>query len=355
MSSQSFADSAARSAGIDVPLQRIDLGAFALESGEVIEDCAVAWVEHGLQSTDAPVALVLSAIGSTHQRMEFLIGPGLPLDTRRLRILAVNALGSGLSVSPSNARRQHGHAFPRFTIRDMVRSQKCLLDRLGVSRLDLVAGASMGGMQALQWGVSYPDRMDRIVALSPLAHTPGWSAAINAAARQALAPLVQSPAWPCTRYPASAWQPWVLVMHALALRSPDRINAEVAGAQALPGWLMAQAEAWAAQGRDPLDWIYQSWAYDAHDVGKTPGFGGDTAAALASISAATLVMGASLDLYNPVAGARWAAKHIPRSVYVEVPSNWGHLAFSAADRPHAASIRQQLLQFLWGTAEHSTS
>jgi homoserine O-acetyltransferase len=355
MSSQSLSCSAARSTDIDAPLQRIDLGAFTLESGEVVEDCAVAWVEHGLQSTDAPVALVLSAIGSTHQRLEFLIGPGLPLDTRRLRILAVNALGNGLSASPSNAQRQHGHAFPRFTIRDMVRSQKCLLDRLGVSRLDLVAGASMGGMQALQWGVSYPDRMDRIVALSPLARTPGWSAAINAAARQALAPLVRSAMWPRTRYTADDWQPWVLIMQALALRSPDRINAEVADAQALPGWLRAQAETWAAQGRDPLDWIYQSWAYDAHDVGTTPGFGGDTAAALASIRAATLVVGASLDLYNPVAGARWAAEQIPRSVYAEVQSTWGHLAFSAADRPHLTSIRRQLSQFLWGTAEHSTS
>ena len=104
-------------------LRRMSIGSLPLESGESIDDCSISWVEHGLADPDAPVALVLCAIGSTHQRMDFPIRPGLPLDTRRLRILAVNALGNGLSTSASNSARQPGHTFPVFSICDMVASQ----------------------------------------------------------------------------------------------------------------------------------------------------------------------------------------------------------------------------------------
>ncbi|NDE74170.1 MAG: hypothetical protein EB064_09750 [Betaproteobacteria bacterium] len=123
-----------------------------LESGESIDDCSISWVEHGLTDPDAPVALVPCAIGSTHQRMDFLIGPGLPRDTRRLHMLAVNALGNGLSTSPFNSTQQPVHTFPVFSIRHMVASQARLLDELGIGRLVLVPEASMDGMQTLQWG-----------------------------------------------------------------------------------------------------------------------------------------------------------------------------------------------------------
>jgi len=133
-------------------LRRMSIESLQLESGESIDDCSISWVEHGLTDPDAPVALVPCAIGSTHQRMDFLIGPGLPRDTRRLHMLAVNALGNGLSTSPFNSTQQPVHTFPVFSIRHMVASQARLLDELGIGRLVLVPEASMDGMQTLQWG-----------------------------------------------------------------------------------------------------------------------------------------------------------------------------------------------------------
>ena len=67
-------------------------------------------------------------------------------------------------------------------------------------------------------------------------------------------------------------------------------------------------------GFDAHDYLYQSWAYEAHDVGATAGFNGDTAAALASIHARTLVLAPALDLFNPVQCAREAAALIPEEV-----------------------------------------
>jgi homoserine O-acetyltransferase len=267
----------------------------------------------------------------------------------------VNALGNGLSASPSNSERQPGHAFPVFTVRDMVASQARLLDALGIDRLALVAGASMGGMQALQWGVSHPSRMDRIVALSPLARTPGWSAVVNEAARRALQALVSPQTWTARQHPASAWEAWALVMQVLAVRTPAQVDSMIHDAAALKPWLAQCAQEWAERGFDPLDWLYQSLAYDAHDVGTTPGWHGDTAAALASIRVPTLILGASLDLYNPVACAEWAARQIPGCTYAEIASDWGHRTFSAADTGNAALLRQHLSQFLWASEGKSKS
>lgn len=133
-------------------LRRMSIESLQLESGESIDDCSISWIEHGLADRDAPIALVPCAIGSTHQRMDFLIGPGLTRDTRRLHMLAVIALGNGLSTSPFNSTQQPVHTFPVFSIRHMVASQARLLDELGIGRLVLVPGASMDDMQALQWG-----------------------------------------------------------------------------------------------------------------------------------------------------------------------------------------------------------
>jgi homoserine O-acetyltransferase len=98
-------------------------------------------------------------------------------------------------------------------------------------------------------------------------------------------------------------------------------------------------------GADPVDWIYQSWAYDAHDVGTTPGFGGDTAAALRTIRAPTLLLVPDLDLYNPVEDAVEAAALIPDATLVRLDGNAGH-AVAADASPNLADIRRAIGEFL---------
>ncbi len=124
---------------IDALHRRISLGRFELESGEHIDDAFVSYVVHGSLDDgghDArPVVLGLCAIGSTHHRLDFLIGPGRVFDPAKMTIV-VDALGNGLSNSPSNSPTQGGERFPRFTIRDMVRSQKALLERLGIEHVE---------------------------------------------------------------------------------------------------------------------------------------------------------------------------------------------------------------------------
>jgi homoserine O-acetyltransferase len=331
---------------IDAPHGVAALGAFALDSGAVIPDFSVSYAVHGdFADKSLPLAVLLCAIGSVHHRLDFLIGPDHALDPGRYRIIAIDAIGNGLTTSPSNSVRQAGTLFPRFTIRDMVRSQKFLLQTFDVEEIDVVVGASMGGMQALQWGVQYPAAVRRIVALTPMAKTAPWAAAVNEAARQSLFGRLKAHSAGAA-YPADIWDGWTPIMQLLAMRTPTQLGSQFPDAATCLAWIEQRTAWWREQRFDPIDWIYQSWAYDAHDVGATPWFDGDTARALASIRAKTLIVAPHLDLYNPVACAVDAAKHIPHCTLHQIDSPWGHLMASSADDQAVQVINDTIRDFL---------
>ena len=168
---------------LDAPHRAFALGDLVLESGETIVDYRQSFVVHGALNADRSNAiLVCPALTATHHRLDFLIGEGNALDPARWCIVAADPIGNGLSTSPSNSATQPGMRFPRFALRDMVAAQRRLLtEHLGIDRLHAVVGASMGGMQALQWGVSHPGFMRRVVAMTPMARTAPWAALVLAA------------------------------------------------------------------------------------------------------------------------------------------------------------------------------
>jgi len=172
----------------DPPHQTYAMGDLKLESGEVIKDFAISYVTHGtLNAKKSNAILMVTALTGNHHRLDFLIGPGKALDSSKYFVVATDAIGNGLTTSPSNSRAQPRMQFPKFGMRDMVESQRRLLkDKLGIEHVVAVVGPSMGGMQALQWGVSHPDVMDGLVALVPLARTPAWSVLIVDASRKAI-------------------------------------------------------------------------------------------------------------------------------------------------------------------------
>jgi homoserine O-acetyltransferase len=132
-----------------------------------------------------------------------LIGPGKALDTNRHFVVCANVLGGcqgstgPLSVNPATGR-PYGVTFPAVTIRDMVRAQKRLLDHLGVKKLRGVVGGSMGGMQALQLAIEYPDFCDKILAMATTAREGAQAIAFNEVGRQA---ILQDPEWNQGDYP----------------------------------------------------------------------------------------------------------------------------------------------------------
>jgi homoserine O-acetyltransferase/O-succinyltransferase len=333
---------------IEAEHRRWAAGDLALESGEVIRDCELSYVTHGaLNEGRSNAILVAVSLSGNHHRLDFLIGPGRALDTEHNFIVCVDALGNGLSASPSNSAAQPGGRFPRFSIRDMVHSQyRLLTEELRIDALHAVIGASMGGMQALQWAVSHPQFMQAIVAMTPMARTAAWSVAVVETGRRA---LMADPAWngeAFTDYPARGWRAWTGVMSVLANRTPAALIDLFDKPLDALGWMDKLTADNRANGFDATDWLYQSWAYEAHDVGSTPGFGGDTTAALESIRARALILAPPLDLFNPMQCAHEAADAIPDATLVEIPSAQGHQSAANVDADDVQFLNEEIGDFL---------
>ena len=169
--------------------QRLELPeSFITESGATLSRPVVAYEEYG--QADGPVILVAHgtfsdqhAAGRRHPDdtspgwWDGLIGPGKPFDTERFRILSINSLGSmygstgPLSINPDTGGR-YGPLFPSITLVDMVRFQKAFLDALGVEELHLMAGPSLGSLQALQMAALYPEFVGAVVAVATAGRMP---------------------------------------------------------------------------------------------------------------------------------------------------------------------------------------
>jgi len=348
MAAHAFRHPPMRPGMIEASHQRWAGGELALECGESIRDFQLSYVTHGkLDQTGSNAVLVAASLGGNHHRLDFLIGPDRALDPHRYFIVCVDPIGNGLTTSPSNSPSQPGMRFPRFVLRDMVHSQHRLLtEHLHISGLLCVIGASMGGMQALQWAVSHPQFIRSIVAMTPMARAAAWAVAVVETARRA---LTADPAWngeEFTAYPERGWRAWSAVMSALAGRTPQALEEMFEQPLGALEWMDKLVADNRAAGFDATDWLYQSWAYQAHDVGGTHGFSGNTTAALESIAAHTLILAPAVDLFNPARCAQEAADAIPGARLVEIPSVQGHQSASGVKAEDAQFLNEEVGDFL---------
>src|SRR3954469_10720660 len=208
----------------DPPHQTHCMGELKLESGEAIKDFCISYVTHGtLNEAKSNAILMVTAISGNHHRIDYLIGAGRALDPAKYFIIATDAIGNGLTTSPSNSKAQPRMQFPRFNMRDMVSSQHRLVaEKLGISRLVTVIGASMGGMQALQWAVSYPEMTESIVPIIPLGRTPAWTTGVLEMLRQS---IMADPRWNGGNYakdqpPEQGMRLWAGWLSGVIVRTP---------------------------------------------------------------------------------------------------------------------------------------
>jgi len=149
-------------------LQNAALGQCVLESGDVLEDCRIAYRTFGELNSDSSKSVLFPTqfMGTSAIIAEY-IGPAGLVDDADYFVIAVDAFANGVSASPSNSSSQPGELFPQVSIRDMVSSQHRLVTEiLGLPSLRGVIGISMGGMQAFEWAVSYPGFTEKIVSIA---------------------------------------------------------------------------------------------------------------------------------------------------------------------------------------------
>ena len=304
------------------------LGHFPLECGQILPDAKLAYKIYGeLNAQKSNAILVPSWYSGNHTGYEFLIQPDRGLDPTRYCIITVNMFANGLSSSPSATPAPlNGPHFPAISIRDNVAAQYRLVhDQLGIEKLALVAGFSMGAQQTFQWAVSHPDMVERIVPLCGAARTTphtyvfieGFTSALKADA-----------AWRGGEYdtaPDRGLRAMARVYAGWGFSQAwyrQELNKQI-GHPSVEDFLVRFWETFFLQC-DANDLLSQAKTWQTHNVGDTPGFGGDHKRALASITARAVVMPGQTDLYFPPEDSAAEVECMPNAILKTVPSIWGH-------------------------------
>lgn len=185
-------------------------GPLRLDGGVLLSPVEIAYETYGTLAADGGNAILIchALTGDQHVASNHpitgkpgwwtrMVGPGKPIDPARHFVICANVLGSCMgssgpaTVNPATGA-PWGMSFPVITIRDMVRAQAMLLDHLGVQRLKAVVGGSMGGMQALSWPATFPDRVEAVVVIASTARHSAQNIAFHEVGRQA---VMADPRW----------------------------------------------------------------------------------------------------------------------------------------------------------------
>lgn len=265
--------------------QRFALRNFPLQCGTALPTADIVYQTYGeLNSSRTNVILYPTSYGAQHMDVDWLIRPGGILDPTRWFVIMPNMFGNGLSTSPSNceAAMQPGYYTTHY---DSVRAQAALLDSLGIDRLALVYGWSMGAQQGYHWGALYPERVERIAALCGTAKTTDHNRIFLYSLRAA---LQGDPAWNGERFermPDRGFHTFTQIYASWAAsQAYYRAKPYLEwGYESLEDYLLRSWEA-GYRKRDPHNLLAMIETWLRCDVGDNPVYQGDYAKALGSIT-----------------------------------------------------------------------
>ncbi len=310
-----------------------------LESGKTLSGVRVAYRTWGRLAADgANAVLVCHALtGSADADVWWagLFGPGRALDPERDFIVSSNVLGSCYGTTgPASPRpeedRPWGPDFPAITIRDLVRVQHALVRALGIRRLKLVLGGSLGGMQVLEWALLYPDLVEAIAPIAVSGRHSAWCIGLSEAQRQA---LYADPNWRNGRYsPQAPPLAGLAAARAVALctyRSRGSFEERFGRRLQAPG--LFQVESYLRHqgsklvGRfDANSYVTLTRAMDTHDVARGRS---SYEEALRSVRQPALVVGIDSDVLYPPEEQRELAARLGNARLAWLRSPHGHDAF----------------------------
>lgn len=349
-----------------------------LKSGEVLPAYDLMYETYGTLNADKSNAvLICHALSGNHHVAgkysetdkypgwwDNLVGPGRPLDTNRFFVIGVNNLGgchgsSGpSSVNPATGK-PWGAAFPVVTVEDWVASQARLADHLGIEQLAAVIGGSLGGMQALQWTLSYPERIRHALVIASAPNLTAQNMAFNEVARQA---IMTDPEFYDGHYYEHNTVPRRGLRIARMLGHITYLSDDAMGAKfgrklrdgeikygfgvefEMESYLRYQGDKFAGEF-DANTYLRMTRALDYFDPALA--HGGDLSAALAKAKAEFLVVSFTSDWRFSPARSREIVKALLDNElavsYAEVTAAHGHDAFLMPD-PHYHDILRNYLQ-----------
>lgn len=357
---------------------------FSLEGGGSLRNVTIAYETWGTLNTDASNAIlvchawtgdshVAGSAGKGHPTpgwWEGVVGPGHAIDTNKYFVVCSNVLGGCQgSTGPASPHpddgKPYGLRFPVVTIRDMVRAQANLADALGIKTWRAVVGGSMGGMQALEWAIMYPDRLHALVAIATCAEASAQQIAWGSIGRRA---LLMDPAYNNGDYYDAGPDggPWngfsvARMIAQVTFRTDSKFNEKFGrrlkdqnfNSDGIDLFSRFDVEGYLDHHGDRLvrrfdanSYLYIGKAMDLHDVGRGRG-GMDQA--LARIKAPTLTVSIDSDILYPAYQQEVIQSHLknedPRNRHAVIHSVEGHDGFLI----EVIAVGAQIAEFLAAT------
>ena len=317
-----------------------ELGDIELSSGAVLKEARLAYATFGtLDAGRHNAVLFPTYYTGTHHDNAQLVQAGRALDPARWFVVIPNLFGNGVSSSPSNHRLQGGAAFPELSLLDNVRAQQRLLtEQFGIERVALAMGWSMGAQQAYHHAALYPERVQSLLAVCGSARTAPHNWVFLEGVKAA---LLADPDFAEGRY-----------------RTPPLRGLGAFG-RVYAGWAYSQSffreHEYRALGHASAEALLDSWAkdhqsWDANDllcmlsswqranISDNPQYGRDFARALRAVTARSILMPVSTDLYFHPDDNRLELPHLANAELRVIESSWGHVA-AGPDRNPAVSAQ----------------
>ena len=312
---------------------------FQLENGEALPSLKIAYSTYGrLSPKQDNVVWVCHALTANSEVDDWwpgLAGRGKLLDPERYFIVCANILGSCYgstnprSINP-DTRQPYGREFPLLTIRDMVKAHQLLQAHLGIERIRLAIGGSMGGQQVLEWAIMAPGLFENICILASNASHSPWGIAFNEAQRMAIEadPSLYDDTEEAGRRGLEAARAIAMLSYRNYRTYQKSQREEGEGLEKLDDFLASSYQRY--QGHklhkrfDVLSYLALSKAMDSHNLGRGRG---SREAALKQIQANALIIGIQSDVLFPVEEQAFLANHIPKARLELIDSIYGHDGF----------------------------
>lgn len=350
--------------------------ALILKSGECLPQFDLVYETYGaLNAEKSNAVLVCHALSGNHHVAgkhsnsdkypgwwDNLIGPNKPLDTNKFFVIGLNNLGgchgsSGPSSINPATEKPFGSSFPILTVEDWVNSQTRLLDHLGITQLAAVMGGSLGGMQALQWTIAYPDRVRHALVIASAPNLTAQNMAFNEVARQA---IITDPEFHDGDYYAHGVVPRRGLRIARMLGHITYLSDDAMGEKfgrklkdtikysfdvefEMESYLRYQGDKFAGEF-DANTYLRMTRALDYYDPALN--FNGNLSKALSHVKAQFLVLSFTSDWRFSPARSREIVKALLDNEhtvsYVEVTAAHGHDAFLMPDNHYHAILRTYL-------------
>lgn len=328
---------------------------FELEQGAVLPELEIAYNTYGSRNSDDSnivwICHALTANAAVTDWWPGMIGKGCTIDTDKYFVICANIIGScygssgPLSIDPVTHRPYYS-SFPGVSIRDMVKAHILLRQHLGIQKIHLLIGGSMGGYQALEWALMEPLKIGQLFLLATSPSESAWGIAVHTAQRLA---LTADPTWNAMNAEAGkngikaaraigmlTYRNYAIMVKKQTDKDPDKLENFAAAS-----YIQYQGEKLAARFNAYSYWLLTR-AMDTHHLGR--GRKATIDDMLKKITQPVLLIGISSDILCPVAEQQHMATVMPNATLAVIDSEYGHDGFLVEHEKISTVLENWLLE-----------